>query len=160
MRLRLLIGTAALAALVVAAAASASATVDARWRRAAYALRMPVFAPLAKYTSGTTLRNVTPQHLSTCGAVKEQVSAVYKGSAGKGVEVYEGRPRYCGDIGDVPLLDTARVHGSVARIYGYQSRNEYIVIWKERGVQILVWSHKLSPYNLGRFAGSMSVVPG
>lgn len=89
-----------LALLVALTAVFFGASPPAAWQRAAAKLNMPVFYPTAAHR--LKLVSVRPQKLN-CGQNMEQLDAFYGGGL-RSIRVTEGRPQYCGDIGDAPLL--------------------------------------------------------
>ena len=102
-----------LAVLVAAGAATGAerAAVEPAWTRAAQRLDMPVYRP--ERTEGLTLRKVTTGR----PCQNEQVTAVYRGPGGALLRVYEGKPFFCGDLGDVRALGTAYVGKRLAHFY-------------------------------------------
>ena len=112
-----MMGRMALVALLVVliaagtATAAPSAAVEPGWGRAAQRLDMPVYRP--ERTEGVTLRRVTTGR--PCR--NQQVTAVYRGPEGALLRVYEGKPFFCGDLGDVRGLGTAYVGRRLARFY-------------------------------------------
>jgi len=103
-----------------------------RWRIAAARLTMPVVAPANP--PGLALVSVKPQKLTSCGAIKEEVTALYRGG-GRELYVIEGRPRVCGDIGDATVVKKTAVHGRAATVWRLGAR-QYLLVWSERGAEI------------------------
>jgi hypothetical protein len=108
------VGLAALLAVLMAAGAataSEGAAVEPGWARAAQRLEMPVYRP--DRTEGLTLRSVTTGR----PCQNQQVTAVYRGPQEALLRVYEGKPFFCGDLGDVRGLGTAYVGRRLAHFY-------------------------------------------
>jgi hypothetical protein len=135
------------------------------WAAAAADLSMPVLEPAS--TPGMTVRGVDPQHVD-CGAIKEQLIARYSGGPnGKRLKVFEGKPQYCGDIGDAPVIARLRIHGRRATLYDYceglgcrQATNAFLLTWRERGIGIVLISRGTSRSALAAIGESMALVPG
>jgi hypothetical protein len=152
-----------LVVLVLAASAGgASAATDERWLRAADELTMPVLAPTK--TFGMTLRRVRPQHVE-CGEITEQLDAYYGAGERQKLTILEGKPAYCGDLGDAPLLGTYRVHGRKASLYRYcqgtgceRATQTYALLWRERGIQVALLSRGTPRRQLLQLARSMTPV--
>lgn len=156
-----MLATAAVAALL-ASAASAGAGSDP-WAAAAAKLSMPVLAP-AK-TFGMTLKRVHP-HAIDCGPTQEELEAYYGAGERQKLTILEGKPYYCGDLGDAPLLATLRIHGRKASLYSYcqgtgcaKATHTYALYWRERGVQLALISRGTPRAQLVQIANSMAVVP-
>lgn len=123
---------------------------------------MPVFAP--DQTFGMTLKRVHPQHIE-CGDITEQLDAYYGAGEQQKLTILEGKPYYCGDLGDAPLLGTFRVHGKKASLYSYcqgagckEATHRYALYWRERGIQIALLSRGTPRDQLLAIARSMAPV--
>lgn len=159
MRLLLLV---VMALAASAGAATAAAAPDERWLRAAEELAMPVLAPTE--TFGMTLRRVRPQHVE-CGEITEQLDARYGAGERQKLTILEGRPFYCGDLGDAPFLGSYRVHGKKASLYRYcqgagcrRAAHAFALLWRERGIQVVLLSRGTPRGQLLRLARSMTPV--
>jgi hypothetical protein len=153
-----------LLAAVVGALAAGSATggTDERWLRAAGELTMPVLAPTK--TFGMTLKRVRPQHVD-CGEIQEQLDAYYGAGEQHKLTILEGQPFYCGDLGDAPLLGSYRVHGRKASLYSYcqgtgcqRASYTFALLWRERGIQVVLISRGTPRRQLLQLARSMQPV--
>lgn len=156
-----LILAAAMVALL-ASAATAGAGHDP-WAAAAAKLSMPVFAPTK--TFGMTLKRVHPHEID-CGPIQEELEAYYGAGERQKLTILEGKPQYCGDLGDAPLLATLRIHGKKASLYSYcqgtgcgRATNTYALFWRERGVQIALLSRGTPRAQLVQIANSLKLVP-
>ena len=98
-------------AVLAAVAATAGAALEPGWQRAADRLEMPVYRP--ERTDGVALRRVTVGR----PCQNQQVTAVYRGPDGALLRVYEGKPFFCGDLGEVRALGTAYVGKRLAHFY-------------------------------------------
>jgi hypothetical protein len=132
------------------------------WMIAAAKLDMPVFAP--RDVGGFTLKTVRPQKRA-CGARQEQVSANYSRPNGAVIDVGEGRPQFCANLGDSPPLARPRVQGTQAALYelcapaGCSRRSgEFALQWYARGVQITLLTKAVAVAELLRFARSFALV--
>jgi hypothetical protein len=157
---RLLAAIVATAALAIPAAALGGAT--GAWQRAADRLDMPVLAPTV--TGGLTLKRVVPKEID-CGAIQEELDAYYSAGPQRKLRIAEGKPFYCGDIGDAPLLSHPRVHGKRADLYEYcegtgcrRATHRYLLTWRERGIQIVMISRGTPQAELLVVARSMTLV--
>jgi hypothetical protein len=158
MRARLL--AAVIAALALASAAAAA--VPAPWQRAADQLDMLVLYPVS--TPNLTLKRVVPQEIE-CGQTIEQLDGYYSGPNGRRLRVAEGKPFYCGDIGDAPLLGHPRIHGKRASLYDYcegtgcrRATYRFLLTWREHGIQITLVSRGTPKATLLALARSMVAV--
>jgi len=157
--------TALLAGLVtLVLAAGVAGGIDSRWTAAAAKLDMPVLAPTQ--TFGMTLKRIHARGID-CGPITEELEAYYGAGEARKLTILEGKPAYCGDIGDAPVLGTPRVHGKKATLYGYcqgtgckHATFKYALLWREHGVQVSLLSRGLPRPKLLRLAASMEVVPG
>ena len=102
------------------------------WRIAAARLTMPVVAPPTP--DGLKLVSVRPQKLTSCGPIKEEVTADYRGG-GRELYVIEGKPRVCGDIGEARIVAHPTVHGHPATVWQL-GRSQYLLVWNERAIQL------------------------
>lgn len=150
-------------ALAVTAVPAAGGT-DERWLRAADELTMPVLAPTK--TFGMTLRRVRPQHVE-CGEITEQLDAYYGAGEQHKLTILEGQPFYCGDLGDAPFLGSYRVHGKKASLYRYcqgtgcrRASYGFALLWRERGIQVVLLSRGTPRRQLLQLARSMTPVGG
>jgi hypothetical protein len=159
MKLRVL-ALAALAALALAAGAAAA--VPAAWQRAADRLEMPVLYPT--HHPGLVLDRVVPREIE-CGPIEEELDGYYRGMAGNGkrLRIAEGKPYYCGDIGDAPLLARPTIHGKRASLYSYcegsgcgRATHRYLLTWREQGIQITLISRGSPRAGLYAIARSMT----
>ena len=144
-------------------AAFVGASPPAAWQRAADRLTMPVFYPTE--THGLKLVNVRPQKLN-CGQIKEQLDAFYGGGL-RSIRVTEGRPQYCGDIGDAPLLSHPKVGTAKADLYRYcedtgcaKVKLGYLLLWHRSGDQLVLVTRGLTVKQILEVATSMRLVPG
>ena len=157
----------ALLAVVVAAGAATGGgnTVEPAWTRAAQRLDMPVYRP--ERADGLTLRKVTTGR----PCQNEQVTAVYRGHNGALLRVYEGKPFFCGDLGDVRALGTAYVGKRLAHFYespNFDNQPGLFLTWftrkraeRNRGPGVEMWVEidgRDKPRAL-RIARSMRLVP-
>jgi hypothetical protein len=162
-RTLLLLLSGALAA--VPSTAALAQTIEPRWRQAAATLKMPVLR--ASVTLGLRLQRIATQRIN-CGPIKEQFDAYYRRpSDGARLRIAEGKPQYCGDLGDAPVLQRGRVHGRRATLYRYcegpgctRARNAYALVWSEQGITITLISRGLGRQQLFAVAASMQPVPG
>jgi hypothetical protein len=150
------------AVLGVIAAGSAAGGTDERWLRAADELTMPVLAPTR--TFGMALKRVRPQHVD-CGEIEEQLDAYYGAGEQQKLTILEGQPFYCGDLGDAPLLGSYRVHGRKAALYSYcqgtgcqRASYTFALLWRERGIQVVLISRGTPRRQLLQLARSMTPV--
>jgi len=136
-----------------------------KWRVAASRLSMPVFAPSSAAVSpaGLRLESVRPQKLS-CGAIEEEVTAVYR-SRTREVRITEGKPRVCGDVGDLRLAGNPLVHGRRAALYELcepvgcgKADGPELLIFRQGGVEIGLQTRGVSEARLLGLARSMAVV--
>lgn len=148
---------------LLAGAGSAGAGSDP-WAAAAQKLSMPVFAPTK--TFGMALKRVHP-HKIDCGDVQEELEAYYGASEKQKLTILEGKPFYCGDLGDAPLLATLRIHGKKASLYSYcqgtgcqKASDTYALYWREQGVQIALISRGTPRGQLIQIAKSTKRVDG
>ena len=155
----LLVLTGALALAGTAAAGS----FPGPWQRAADRLSMPVLAPTA--TPNLTLKRVTTARLQ-CGNVVEQLDGHYTGRNGRRLRIAEGKPFYCGDIGDAPLLGHPTIHGTRASLYRYcegtgcrAATYRFLLTWREQGIQVTLISRGTPKATLLAIARSMRAVP-
>ena len=90
-----------------ALASTAAAAVPDAWQRAADRLDMPVLYPT--HHPGLALNRVVPKEID-CGPIEEELDGYYRGVSGnrKRLRIAEGRPFYCGDIGDAGCSHTRR----------------------------------------------------
>jgi hypothetical protein len=162
------IALAALLAVLVAVGAVAAAegpALEPGWTRAAQRLDMPVYRP--ERTEGLTLKRVTTGR--PCR--NEQVTAVYRGPDGALLRVYEGKPFFCGDLGDVRALGTAYVGKRLAHFYespNFDNQAGLFLTWftrkrveRNRGPGVEMWVEidgRDKPRAL-RIARSMRLVP-
>ena len=151
-----------LGVVLLTVTASAAAGIDSRWTNAARDLDMPVLAPTK--TFGMTLKRVRPQHID-CGEAKEQLDASYGAGEAQKLTIFEGKPFYCGDLGDAPVIAQLRIHGKKATLYEYcqgtgcrRATFRYALYWRERGIQIGLISRGTSRGRLVQLAQSMSLV--
>jgi hypothetical protein len=155
----------AVAALIVLAFAStATAAPPAAWQRAADRLDMPVLYPT--HHPGLALHRVVPREID-CGPIEEELDGFYRGVAGNGkrLRVAEGKPFYCGDIGDAPLLAHPTIHGKRASLYSYcegsgcgRATHRYLLTWREQGIQVTLISRGSKRPTLYAIARSMTRV--
>jgi hypothetical protein len=152
----------AIVAVLALGAATAAGGADERWQRAADELTMPVLAP--SKTFGMTLRRVHPQHID-CGEIQEQLDAYYGAGEQQKLTILEGQPYYCGDLGDAPFLGTYRVHGKKASLYSYcqgtgcqRASYTFALLWRERGIQVVLISRGTPRRQLLQLARSMTPV--
>jgi hypothetical protein len=157
--------TAFVAALALVLASPAVAAAPGPWQRAADQLDMPVLYPT--HHPGLALSRVVPQEID-CGPIEEQVDGYYRGVGGNGkrLRIAEGRPFYCGDIGDAPLLAHPTIHGRRASLYAYcegtgcgRATHRYLLTWREQGIQLTLISRGSPRGVLYRIARSMTRVP-
>ncbi|HEY7002982.1 MAG TPA: hypothetical protein VH281_01770, partial [Gaiellaceae bacterium] len=59
------------------------------------------------------------------------------------LRVYEGKPHYCGNIGDAPVIRKVTVHGKTAVLYDWGARS-YFIAWREHRVSLAVETRDLS----------------
>ena len=142
--------------------ASAGAGTDSRWTNAARELDMPVLAPTK--TFGMTLKRVRPQHID-CGQTTEQLDASYGAGEPRKLTIYEGKPFYCGDLGDAPVIAQLRIHGKKATLYEYcqgtgcrRAAFRFALYWREQGIQIGLISRGTPRTKLVQLAQSLTRV--
>jgi hypothetical protein len=135
------------------------------WRVAAARLAMPVFAPSAAAVDklGLPLVLVKPEKLN-CGAIKEEVTAVYRRGA-REVRITEGRPRVCGDVGELRLVARPLVNGRRAALYELcepagcgKVAGPELLIFRQGGVEIGLQTKGISETQLLALARTMKVV--
>ncbi len=129
------------------------------WQTAAARLEMPVLKP--QVTPSLRLDRVVPRTIE-CGQITEELDAYYSGARGKRLRIAEGKPFYCGDIGDALVLERPVVHGRRAALYDYceglgcgTATNTYLLTWRELGVQLVLISRGSSKESLLRIARGM-----
>jgi hypothetical protein len=132
------------------------------WVIAAAKLDMPVFAPRALV--GFTFKTIRPQKRA-CGPRQEQVSANYTRPDGAKLDVAEGRPEFCANLGNPLLLARLQVQGRQAELYelcapaGCSRRSgEFALQWYALGVQITLLTKAVAAAELLRFARSFALV--
>jgi hypothetical protein len=108
---------AALGLLIATAPLAAGLPVERGWRQAATRLAMPVYRPA--FSAGLTLKRVLPGR--SCPG--EQLSATYNSPGGAVVNIYEGKPYFCGDPGEARLVGRPHVLGRRAYLYEYLGGN-------------------------------------
>ncbi|MDX6644687.1 MAG: hypothetical protein QOK40_414 [Miltoncostaeaceae bacterium] len=158
-RSRVALLAAAVAAFGSLPAPPASAAVEPAWLEADRVLAMPVLRPAAAGSLGLRLKRVLPGR----GCLGEQLDAVYNGPGGRFLRIGEGRPGYCGDLGDVPLLGRPLIGLVRGRLYAYGEgprRDElpFTAAFSRRGVEVTMISSRLGREPLLRLARSMRVV--
>jgi hypothetical protein len=135
------------------------------WRIAAARLSMPVFAPSAGAVGrlGLRLASVRPEKLS-CGAIREEVTAVYR-SGKREARITEGKPRVCGDVGDLRLAAHPLVNGHRGALYELcepagcgRAVGPELLIFKQGGVEIGLQTKGISEAQLLALARTMEVV--
>jgi hypothetical protein len=155
---------AAAALIALAFAATAAAAPPAAWQRAADRLDMPVLYPT--HHPGLALHRVVPREID-CGPIQEELDGYYRGVGGNGkrLRIAEGKPYYCGDIGDAELLARPRIHGKRAYLYSYcegvgcrRATHRYLLTWREQGIQITLISRGSPRARLYAIARSMTRV--
>ena len=160
MKLPALIATVATFAL----ASTAAAAVPDAWQRAADRLDMPVLYPT--HHPGLALNRVVPKEID-CGPIEEELDGYYRGVSGnrKRLRIAEGRPFYCGDIGDARLLAHPTIHGRRASLYEYcegsscgRATHRYLLTWREQGIQVILISRGSPRPTLYAIARSMTRV--
>ena len=144
-------------ALAVSGAAFGSAGFQGPWLAAAAKLNMAVLAPPSA-PLGLKLISVKPEKLGTCGATKEQLTAVYR-SAGKEVFFIEGKPRVCGDVGDADEIGRPVIHGSRGALFDF-GPGAYLLLFSRFGVQIGIQTKGVTKAQLIAIANSLRAVPG
>jgi hypothetical protein len=162
---RLPIALAAAAAGLALVTSALAETIEPRWQRAAAELKMPVLRP--SVTFGLKLQRLQTQHIN-CGRIKEQMDAYYsRRSDGAKLRIAEGKPQYCADLGDAPVVQRGLVHGRKATLYRYcegpgcrRARNAYALVWSEQGITITYIARGLGRQQLFLIAASMKRVPG
>jgi hypothetical protein len=152
------------ALLLLTVLAGAAQAAPEAWVRAAQQLDMPVLAPTV--TPKLTLQRVVPREID-CGEIKEELDGYYRGPDGRRLRIAEGRPQYCGDIGDAAVIGHPRIHGKRATLYAYCEGNgcqrasyTFALFWREQNVQIGLISRGTPQPVLLSIARSMRVVPG
>jgi hypothetical protein len=125
---------------------------------------MPVYRPA--FVDRLTLRKVVPGR--SCPG--EQVRAVYRGDDDDLLRVYEGKPYYCGDLGDVDDLGTAYVHGRLAHFYSspnFDNPDGMFLQWytrphkdrvRHKGIQVLIEVRGRDKRRTLRIARSLKLV--
>jgi hypothetical protein len=152
------------ATVVVAAAAGSPSAVDPKWRAVAAQLAMPVFAPTK--TVGLTLTKIVPAKPKKCESIPEQLDAYYTMGTTVTLRIAEGKPVYCADFGDAPVLSQPTIHKQAAFLLNYcdgagcPAKNTFLLSWAERGVRIYLVSRGVTRLKLMTLATSMRVVPG
>ena len=152
------------AVMTLALASTAAAAVPGAWQRAADRLDMPVLYPT--HHPGLTLNRVVPREID-CGPTEEELDGYYRGVSGNGkrLRIAEGRPFYCGDIGDARLLAHPTIHGRRASLYEYcegtgcgRATHRYLLTWREQGIQLTLISRGSPRPMLYAIARSMTRV--
>jgi hypothetical protein len=158
------LGAASLAAIAALALTALATAGSDPWAAAAAKLTMPVLAPTS--TPGMSLKRVVP-HSVDCGKITEELEAYYGAGEAKKLTILEGKPSYCGDIGDAKVLGVYRVHGKKATLYDYcqgrgcaKARLRYDLVWREQGIQVQFISRGTSRSGLLTIARSMERVEG
>jgi hypothetical protein len=151
----------ALAALALAGSALAG-SVPGPWQQAADRLDMPVLYPTS--TPNLHLNRVVPREIE-CGNILEELDGYYTGPNGRRLRVAEGKPYYCGDIGDAKLIARPTIHGKRASVYDYcegtgcrRATYRFLVTWREQGIQIVLISRGTPRATLYAIARSMQTV--
>ena len=115
---------------------------------------------------GLTLNRVVPREID-CGPIEEELDGYYRGVSGNGkrLRIAEGRPFYCGDIGDARLLAHPTIHGRRASLYEYcegtgcgRATHRYLLTWREQGIQLTLISRGSPRPTLYAIARSMTRV--
>ncbi len=121
---------------------------------------MSVLAPKDVY--GLKLTSVHAEHIS-CGAVHEDLSAFYHSSGGTSVQILEGSPYYCGNIGAERLVRHVTIEGHRANLLACGTPHctgpPDALVWEEDhdGMQV-IWTKIATGTAIG-LARSLSVVP-
>jgi hypothetical protein len=133
------------------------------WVIAAAKLDMPVFAP--RMLAGFRLKSLVPVRHS-CGPGWEQVDAQYTRADGATLEVAEGRPEFCANLGDPPLVARVRVQRLPAELFENcapagcaQRTGEYALRWIPQKVQMTLLTHAVTASQLLKIARSFALVP-
>ena len=135
------------------------------WRIAAARLSMPVFMPSAAGVDklGLRLKSVKPQKLN-CGAIKEEVTAIY-GRGAREVRITEGKPRVCGDVGELRLAARPLVNGRRATLYELcepvgcgRAAGPELLIFRQGGVEVGLQTKGIGEAQLLALARTMKVV--
>jgi hypothetical protein len=124
------------------------------WVAGAAHLSMPVLRPPTP--AGLRLISVKPQKLKSCGATREQITAVYRGG-GRELYAIEGKPRVCGDVGEVKPVGKPSVRGHGGALFRL-GPGEYLLIWSERGIQVGFQTSGFTTAQLVGFALASKVV--
>jgi hypothetical protein len=135
------------------------------WRIAAARLDMPVFAPASRPIASLGVRvvSVKPEKLN-CGVIREEVTATYRGGP-RELVLTEGRPRVCGDVGNLRLAARPLVNGRRARLYELceppgcgRADGPQLLIFRRAGVEIGLQTKGIGQADLLAIARSMKAV--
>jgi hypothetical protein len=153
---------AATVATLALAGSALAGTVPGPWQAAADRLDMPVLYPTS--TANLQLNRVVPRDID-CGNILEELDGYYTGPNRRKLRVAEGKPYYCGDIGDAKLLAHPTIHGKRASLYDYcegtgcrRATFRFLLTWREQGIQIVLVSRGMPRPTLFAIARSMEKV--
>jgi hypothetical protein len=131
------------------------------WVIAAARLRVPVLAPSS--TFGLALGGVRRLR---CGNQHKFLKARYARSDGATLTIAEGESYACGNLGVAPVLTSWEVHGHPARLLEWctptgcaRLSEDYALEWRERGIEVVLVTHKVRQRELLGIARSMTLVP-
>jgi hypothetical protein len=101
-----------------------------------------------------------------CAPHTQEFQVDYARADGATLTVAEGRPYGCGNLGVAPQLAVWRVHGAAARLMEFcaptgcaRLTGDYVLDWRERGLEITLVTHRLEQRDLLAIARSMKPVP-
>jgi hypothetical protein len=101
-----------------------------------------------------------------CAPRTKELEVDYARADGAALTVVEGRPYGCGNFGVAPQLAIWRVHGATARLLEFcaptgcsRLTGDYVLDWRERGLEISLVTHRLEQRELLALARSMRPVP-
>ncbi len=131
---------ATIAALALAAPAGAAPAAVGSWAKVARTLTIPVLKPTKTFGMRLGFVNVIGFDPGCANDGREQLRAFYGQEAGRFLEVFEGRPRYCLDRPiDAPIVRQPKIHGTKARLHRINKRR-LALEWCERGTTIALVS--------------------
>jgi hypothetical protein len=84
----------------------------------------------------------------------KELSAHYRRGDGARFILFEGKPRYCGDIGEPRFIRDVSIHGKTARLYHWYTGG-YFLIWREHRMELAVQTRHLRTRTTVRIARSL-----
>ena len=131
------------------------------WILEAQQLQQDLFRP--SYTAGLRLTGLQLQ--PPCAGIKFTIIASYGTRGGTTLDIAEGAPGTCGQIGAPPRLATWWIHGHPARLAEdcaptgcARLSGDYALDWSEQGREITFFSHHFGQHELLAVARSLKLV--